>query len=399
MSHPASETEPSRNGPGAGRGPGRTGATFLSLSTSPWTYPYWTSRQFLMHELAQLVDVAYATARHEWRSLVKNRLTSIVDPAPFPAPPRLRLLRPRWPRVYRYTGLDKLCNRGYLRRLQRQLDSGKTRIVYVWEPEFAETVGHLSCDAVIYHPYDMFRHFWDASKDVVEQETELCRLADAVVTPHSRIAEALGHPNSHVINNGVFLPAFPHFSTVTPDGDIANLMRPVIGYVGTINQKVDFELLSDVFSRRPEWQLVLVGIGGAGAWKETPAYQALRALRNVHLLPPVPIDRVASVIAGFDVGIIPYSLTGWARFSESPLKLYQYWAMGVPVVSSALPTLESKPGVLEVCGTSEEWTAAIERQLAVSKHDARAELRKMAESHSWASKARQVVEVVENCLA
>lgn len=374
--------------------------SILSLSSSSWSYPYWTSRQFLMYELAGSASVIYATGRQDLRgSLLARRENAHSGGPPFSPPPTLEVLSPLWPRIYRYPWLDYQLLRAYVRRLQKRLDGGRKRVVYGWHPRFVETIRALSYDILIYHPYDMFRHFVNSSDELVRQEDELCALADAVVTPHARIADALGHPNTHVIANGLFLPAFPDPGTVRVSEKLAGIGRPIIGNLGVINDKIDFELLRDVFARREDWQLVFVGFEGSGNWKASAGYRDIRALRNVHFLEGVPIDKVAPVIAGFDVGIIPYGLSGWAKFIESPLKLYQYWAMGVPVVSSALPALESKPGTLEVCVTPEDWQAGIEKQLACRGAETAAALRRLAEGHDWAPKARQVIGIIDSLSA
>ena len=372
----------------------------LSLSNSTWTYPYWTSRQFLTYELAKHARVIYATAREDLREVVgRLRLgTNSRDQAPFPPPLGLELLSSKWPRTYRFTRADQSLAWAYTRRLQRCFDRHCTnniqRVLYIWDPGFLDTIKRLSYDILVYHPYDMFREFVTSGDEIAQREEEICRLADAVITPHRRVADTLGHANSHIVNNGVFLPAFPSRQSIEIPYILRDIGRPLIGYVGAINNKVDFGLLLHVFSARPEWRLVLVGFEGPGSWKESSAYRDLRALPNVRFLGPLPIQRVAAVMAGLDVGVIPYSLSGWARYSESPLKLYQYWAMGVPVVCTPLPNLEPVPGALEIGRTPEDWATGIEAQLARIDPNLHLSLRRRAKEFDWGVKARQVIEIL-----
>lgn len=370
----------------------------LSLGTSDWNYPYWTSRQFLMYELAAYCDVIYATDRHDIRAVLKRPFGAARrSSAPFPAPSNLRVLKPVWPRIYRYKTIDNLFQSAYVGRLQRSLAaSGARRLVaYVWNPIHVEALKRLKVDVVVYHPYDMFRHFVGSDEDVVRREEEICGLADLVITPHRRVAEALGHPNTHVINNGVFLPAFPDISTITATPKLSKRTGPVVGYVGAINDKVDFSVLCGIFSSKPDWTLVMVGFEGGGNWKQSRDYQELSKLDNVTFLDGVPINALAPIIAAFNVGIIPYALTGWAAFSESPLKLYQYWAMGVPIVCSRLPSLSREPGMLEIAGSVGEWQEAIERQLHFGDAASRKTLRAKAMENSWAAKAKTIFDLIE----
>lgn len=371
--------------------------TLLSLSTSPWEYPYWTSRQFLMYELANFARVIYATDREDIReALTPSTIAGRLSAAPFAAPSGLELLKSRWPRIHRYRGLDRAFKSAYVRRLQKRLDlnSNARRVVYAWNPSCLEIVTSLSYDMLIYHPYDMFRHFVDPPVGLVQQENEMCCLADSVVTPHGSIAEALEHPNTNVISNGVFLPAFPDKQNIKQPQVLKEIEGTIIGNLGVINDKIDFRLLLELFSARPDWQMVFLGFEGAGLWKQSSSYKEMENLKNVHFLGAVPINNVAQIIAWFDIGVIPYSLSSWARFIESPLKLYQYWAMGLPVVSSPLPTLQSQPGALEICRSAEDWHAGIERQLALRNTELQKTLRAKAEEHGWAGKAEQVMRII-----
>lgn len=367
--------------------------TILSLSTSAWAYPYWTSRQFLMYELARRTRVVYATQRPDLRDFLHpgSRGDKRQRP-PFDAPPGMVVARTKWPRTYRFRLLDAAFSSAYRRRLQAHLDSRDgQRVVYAWNPSFVDTVRRLSYDTLVYHPYDMFRHFVDSPDEVVEQESAICDLADAVITPHQKVADALGHPNTHVMNNGVFLPAFPDFRDLQPFEGLREIGRPLIGYVGAINDKIDFALLLDVFSTQTDWNLAFVGFSGPGKWKSSPAFQRISKLSNVHFLDGVPIDQVARAMAGFDVGIVPYSLSGWAGFSESPLKMYQYWAVGVPVLSTPLPNLQPDREALAIGRTPDEWSAAISELLRLRNEAVRARLREKAVAHSWAAKADKVL--------
>lgn len=369
----------------------------LSLSRTQWSSPYWTSRQFLTYYLSRHARVLYATDRAEFRTLLTLRQKSEPETAPFAPPPGLELVNTPWPRTYRFHRADSVLLDLHVRALQERLDRDRTsrRVLYVWHPVHLTTVERLDYDVLVYHPFDMFRHFSESSDRTVELEDRLCRLADAVITPHHAVAESLGHPRSHVVHNGVFLPAFPDYRSFPAAPQLQGLSRPVVGYLGVINDKIDFRILRDAARARPGWQFVMVGPTRSGAWRDSEAFRAFAGLENTKFLPGVPIDRVAPIMAGFDVGAIPYVLDGWAGYSESPLKLYQYWAMGVPVVASPLPTFVSEPGAIEVGASGGEWVGAIDRLLEARSEGRRSALRQRALGHSWEEKAVQVMSIID----
>ena len=87
---------------------------------------------------------------------------------------------------------------------------------------------------------------------------------------------------------------------------------------------------------RPEWSVVLVGPRGAG--DPGGDVSALEAAPNIHLSAPA-LTTLPQVLRGADAGLIPYAINDLTR-SVFPMKVYEYLAAGLPVVSTPLPALE-----------------------------------------------------------
>lgn len=371
----------------------------LSLSQHEWNLPYWTSRQFLTHELSRYARVVYGTRRTYVRRFfaVEHWVQRLARP-PYPAPPNLTVVPPplRFPQIYGHKRIDSFLARRWVALLNRSLSHapGVRRVAYVWEPDLVQYVPELDVESVVYHPYDKFTEMGPNPGVVRERERRLCSMAKAVITPHRRVAESLGHPNSHVINNGVFLPAFSGVSEHEMPATMSHLSGPRIGYVGTLNDKIDFEILHAVFRKRTDWNLIIVGPAGRGAWRQSSGYRGCKELGNVHFLPAVPINRIAGIMAAFNVGIIPYKLSGWAGFSESPLKLYQYWASRIPVIATPLPNMKTRPGFLSIARDPEAWEVAIAWELKHDSETVRARRRALAEENSWTEIAKKVYQII-----
>ena len=74
----------------------------------------------------------------------------------------------------------------------------------------------------------------------------------------------------------------------------------------------------------------------------------LLRLPNVRFKGFVPYERLAAVLPGFDVGVIPFRKN---RVTDilSPLMLYEYMAAGCPVVSTSIPEVLPFPTVDRNC--------------------------------------------------
>lgn len=120
-------------------------------------------------------------------------------------------------------------------------------------------------------------------------------------------------------------------------------LRQVAGFVGTLFRHLDFELFRRVATEVSGVTLVLVGRveGSEGEMA------SLLALPNVIHVPAVERRRVPEYVAAFDVCLVPFKNDAVAK-NVSPLKAYEYLAMGKPVVSVDMPALHADPVAADV---------------------------------------------------
>ncbi len=119
-------------------------------------------------------------------------------------------------------------------------------------------------------------------------------------------------------------------------------------FLGGISQRIDYDLLKKIVRGLPKLHFYFLGeLYLKKYYVERQDSLRLKKWRqilvypNVHYLRDVPYKALDSFLPFFEVGIIPY-LTGdvFNNFSN-PIKLYDYLASGISVVSSALPNVVS----------------------------------------------------------
>jgi glycosyltransferase involved in cell wall biosynthesis len=156
--------------------------------------------------------------------------------------------------------------------------------------------------------------------------------------------------------SGVDFERFARTPHVPPHALYEHLDRPVCGYVGVIDERIDFAVLSAVAERALEVVLVgpVVKLEGV----------ALPRRDNVHFTGQMPYDDLPSLLAGFDVAMMPFAL-GEATASISPTKTPEYLAAGKPVVTTAVPdVVASYTGVVRVAEDAESFAEACVASLA-----------------------------------
>lgn len=260
-------------------------------------------------------------------------------------------------------GMVRSLNRWWLRsqlvRAMRKLDFQRP-INWVFNPTAAVIAGTLGEDELIYHCVDEYSAFSGVTpRAVLELEEQLLRKADLVIVSAEPLRESKGrtNPRTVLVRHGV---DFTHFrqaleSHTQVPAEIAGLPRPVIGFFGLIADWVDVELMAAVARRYPQGSLVVIG-------KATTDTSPLAALPNVHLLGRKPYAELPAYCRGFDVALNPFRINE-LTLSANPLKVREYLAAGLPVVSTDIPEV----AVLDCCRigkTPEHFLEEVEAALA-----------------------------------
>ena len=222
---------------------------------------------------------------------------------------------------------------------------------------------HLRPAVTVYDCMDELSAFAFASPNIGTLEAELLRRADLVFTGGQSLYEAKRdrHPSVHLFPSSVDVAHFARARQVDKDpADQAAIPRPRLGYVGVIDERMDYELLASVADARPDWQIVLVG----PTCKVDPATLPQRA--NLRYLGGKTYQELPEYLAGWDVALLPFALNEATRFI-SPTKTPEYLAAGRPVVSTPIRDVVrtyGEVGGVRIAGSADEFIGAVEAALA-----------------------------------
>jgi glycosyltransferase involved in cell wall biosynthesis len=222
---------------------------------------------------------------------------------------------------------------------------------------------------------------------IEDMEAAQCRKVDLVLARTAALAaKARSNPNTYLLPGGVDTTLFDPASVSAAPSEIAALPRPRIGFVGTLDDRVDVQLLAHCAEQLPRATLVLVG----PQKRHRASMGALRGLANVRLFPPCAHEQVPAVIHAFDVCTIPYHITPYTR-ALSPIKLYEYLAMAKPVVATRLPYIEREAGNVRIADDAQAFLTALKEALdrPPSAHE-QASWRAAAKAQSWPRQVDQM---------
>jgi glycosyltransferase involved in cell wall biosynthesis len=294
--------------------------------------------------------------------------------------------------------INQAMFRAHVRKVVRKL--GFVNPLLWLNPHYAvHTVGRMGESAVIYDITDdwtLLSQSKAASRRTIAEDDELCRRADAtIVCPHRLFEMKKGiSQHLHLIPNGVDAE---HYRRVIDGGattpqELKECPKPVLGYTGTLHpDRVDVDLI-EFLAKNQSGTVALVGPNFL-----SPAdNRRLLATGKVVMTGPVPYARIPDYMSAFDVCITPHKMTPFTE-SLNPIKLWEYLAAGLPIVSTNVAGFRDYPQFVRLARTPDEFLEAT--RAAVVEGRSKSEIRRAeASRHSWQRRVDEIEEVMRVCL-
>ena len=280
---------------------------------------------------------------------------------------------------------------------------------FSWErfyPRFAEILASKPCGALLEFPladflplvdhlhqigavvaYDLLDD-WDTQLGstwyTAEIEKQVISTADVLIATAPALVDRLRHQSAREVAylpNAVNLRLFDPQRAYLRPADLPEADQ-IITYIGALwGEWFDWALLLEVARHNPESAVVVIGDYRG----QCPATEP-----NLHFLGLKPQSALPAYLAHSTVAIIPWKVNQITR-ATSPLKLYEYLAMNLPVVVPDLPPLYGIPAVY-LSPDPAEFLANI--RIAMQTEVESDPLQRYIRKHSWEQRVKQLVDLL-----
>jgi len=385
------------------------GQSIVCFAPGPWD-DIWRNRHQIMTRLARRNKVLWVEPRAYLRPVLRQLRRGEIGwrdlRRPLAVPVRENLWVYRDPvyapiagRRLRLGQLTQALRVRAMHRTMRKLGFGRP-LLWLTRYYQADVVGTCDERLVIYHISDEYSAY-AAVRDpeaVRRAEAELIRRADLVIVTSPALLESKRplNPHTYLVPNAADVEGFAKAAAdpCVPPG-MAALRRPIVGYVGVLNEKIDYELIRAIALARPDWSIALVG--PLGLYTQPHKADGLQGLPNVHFLGRVDVSEVPHYIKACDVCLLPYERNEWTRNIDS-LKLYEYLACGRPVVATDIPAAHGFPGLVHIVRGPDEAIPAIEAALTEQSPEHIRRRQAAVAEHSWDARVERVSELILEAL-
>jgi glycosyltransferase involved in cell wall biosynthesis len=308
----------------------------------------------------------------------------------------------------RFSRIDKLNKHFMIQSMQGAIKKFDFRdsllmVNFFWEA--ADFIGNFGERLSCYDCIDDFANYETINADLArkteEKEREIMDKVNLIFCVTETLFEQRKkeYENVYFIPNGVDTNHFDPLKERPEPFLLRNIPHPRALYVGSIQEGVsDLDLVRELGIRNKNLSIIIVGpIFQKGYGSVADRLPVLKKLSNIHFLGPQKYEEMPSYISHSDVCLLPYKRNKYCMFTDSN-KIYQYLAMGRPVVSS-VPVRSPLSEVVRVAEGIDEFEYQLLQALQERDDHLIKKRIEFAKRNSWEQRASLMGEYIYSHLS
>ncbi len=237
---------------------------------------------------------------------------------------------------------------------------------------------------VIYDCMDYHAGFKYHSTTLNDLEQKLIKQSNQVIVSsnflHNYVSQYRKN-NISIINNASDYDYFKA-TNIYPQN-----ITPIIGYYGALENWFDTNLI-DKIAKSNKCQLVFAGQNNNKILQKLSTKYS-----NIKLMGEIPYSQIPKLLSSFDICIIPFVINKLIQATD-PVKIYEYFASGKPVISTNIPELARYPHLVYIANSQnilDKITDALNE-----KSSLKSQRITFAKSNTWTHRTNQLINLIKS---
>lgn len=274
-----------------------------------------------------------------------------------------------------------------VKRMLRKLNMDQQLIhINAFNPMLASHImGHLKESVTLYYCYDEIEAAAYMKDHGTYMEPNMLRKADLTIVSSKGLYEKKKKLAKRIalVKNGV------DFELFSQGFKEEKAEKYVIGYIGSIDNRLDLDILRFCMDAHPEWEFEFVGRVNHGETEEF-----LKSMPNARLRGSHSTDKLPGYLEKYSAGIIPFVKNEFTK-GIYPLKINEYLAAGLPVVLTKFGLLDEFEPIASICISKESFLEALEKEIKRDTPTKRKKRRAFARENAWKARAEDLSSEIE----
>lgn len=391
----------------------------IILGLARWDGEYSSTTLSLAKELAKTHRVFYidnpftlnAVVKDFKKTQVKRRLKALFFgkdfiQKPFPELENFHSVTPKWVlpinwinKPQRYDSFNRINRARVLSSVRKLIDKmaiSKAVFMNVYNPFYLPSLKELPQIALsIYYTVDTMSASPYIAKHGVRLEQEALKQSDfGLATSKKLQQDSKQYKQVHYLPNAANIELFSTAASYEKPKEYKDLEGEIIVYTGNLMVREDYPMLKKLAEQYPERHLLLVGPINTNEHVKI----GLDKLPNVHFTGGKALEELPGYLAHAHCAIIPF-IPNELTAGIYPLKINEYLATGIPVVSTKFS--EDIKGFKPVCYLAENHEEFIEMvdKAIKGNSEEKAQARKdFAKDNNWTNRAKQLLQLISENL-
>ncbi len=220
------------------------------------------------------------------------------------------------------------------------------------------------------------------------QQHKMLKAADIVITTSKLLCLDLKKYKKEVylVQNGCDIGFFNDNKELEIGWRPPNPDGSVIGYIGALASWVDIALIKELAEVYKNDNILMVGAN--------IGFPKLPKAKNISYIGQQSYHMVPAYLNRMDAALIPFKQNQITR-ATNPIKMYEYLALGKPIISSMIPEVVPYKDILYISRDKSEFIRNVKLALAENSTALQEKRKKAALNNSWKARVDEIEEIIK----